>query len=372
MNILLVEDDEHLAQALTKTLSDRNYVIDRATDGQAGWQFARVGTYDLILLDVMLPTLDGISLCQRLRSLGRLMPILLYAAHEIDGDKVIALDAGADDYVVKPFDLEELTARVRTLLCHCCLLKPPILKNGSLGLDPPTLEGRYEGQNLHLTPKQYALLELFVRCPDQVFSRSELLEHLWSFEQPPAEDTVRSHIKGLRQKLRAAGAPSDLIETVYGLGYRLKPAQCYPPTQAVSSALHQPPTPAQTQAAVAKVWERLQGEIISRIDVVEEATTALLRDELGLEERHRAVWAAHKLAGSLGMFGFPWGSHLARQLEHSFQPETPLDREIAQHLCELVADLRCELRQPPAIGRKIRSVSVDVEMQDKLSQIKSG
>ncbi|MFE1743635.1 response regulator [Coleofasciculus sp. H7-2] len=372
MNILLVEDDEHLAQALTKTLSDRNYIIDRAADGQAGWQFARTGTYDLILLDVMLPTLDGISLCQRLRSLGRLMPILLYAAHEIDGDKVIALDAGADDYVVKPFDLEELAARVRTLLCHCCLLKPPILKNGSLGLDPPTLEGRYEGQNLHLTPKQYALLELFVRCPDQVFSRSELLEHLWSFEQPPAEETVRSHIKGLRQKLRAAGAPTDLIETVYGVGYRLKPAQSHPPIRGISSALHQPPTLAQTQAAVAKVWERLQGEIIARIDVVEEATTALLRDELGLEERHRAVWAAHKLAGSLGMFGFPWGSQLARQIEHSFQPETPLDREKAQHLCELVADLRRELRQPPAIGRKIRACSVDVEMQDRVSQIKSG
>lgn len=222
MRILLVEDDEVLVEALSESLIDHHYAVDIATDGKAGWEFIEAATYDLILLDVMLPKLDGISLCQRLRSQGYHLPVLMLTARDTNTDKVMGLDAGADDYVVKPFDLLELLARIRALLRRGNASLPPVLCWGKLQLDPGTCEVVYDGQPLHLRPKEYSLLELFLRSGQRLLSRSAILEHLWSFEEPPGEETVKAHLKEVRQKLRAVGAPADLIETVYGLGYRLK------------------------------------------------------------------------------------------------------------------------------------------------------
>ncbi|GAB4232907.1 MAG: hypothetical protein Kow0049_16080 [Stanieria sp.] len=223
MRILLVEDEKRIAQALAETLKDRQYIVDIATDGEMGWDFIETLSYDLILLDIMLPKLDGISLCKRLRQAGYLTPVLMLTARDSSNDKVIGLDAGADDYVVKPFDLAELTARMRALLRRGNSLLPPILEWELLRLDPATFEVTYAQQQLHLTPKEFGLLELFLRNSCLVLSRSKILEKLWSFEDPPGEEAVKVHIKELRKKLRAAGAPADFIETVYGLGYRLKP-----------------------------------------------------------------------------------------------------------------------------------------------------
>ena len=222
MRILLVEDDLRIANALAEALTDQHYVVDIAIDGQAGWDFVEAFPYDLIVLDVMLPKLDGVSLCQQLRRNSYSMPILILTARDTSTDKVIGLDAGADDYVVKPFDLQELMARLRALLRRGISTLPPVLEWSSLRLDPSTCEVTYKGQPLHLTPKEYRILELFLRNSHQTFSRSAILEHLWSFEEPPGEETVKVHIRGLRQKLKLAGAAADLIETVYGLGYRLK------------------------------------------------------------------------------------------------------------------------------------------------------
>lgn len=222
MKILLVEDDERIAEALAENLTDQYHVVDVATDGQAGWDLVEAEAYDLLIVDVMLPKLSGISLCQRLRSYGYRMPILLLTARDTSEDKVMGLDAGADDYVVKPFDLQELAARIRALLRRGSSTLPPMLEWGSLKLDPGTCEVTYAGQPLHLTPKEYSLLELFLRHERRVFSRSAILEKLWSFEEPPEEETVKAHIKGLRHKLKLVGAPVDFIETIYGLGYRLK------------------------------------------------------------------------------------------------------------------------------------------------------
>ncbi len=223
MKILLVEDDDRIAEALAEDLTEQHYVVDVASDGQAGLELVEVFTYDLLLLDVMLPKLSGISLCERLRGGGYTMPILLLTARDTSEDKVMGLDAGADDYVVKPFDLQELGARIRALLRRGSSTSPPVLEWGALSLDPGTCEVTYEGQLLNLTPKEYCLLELFLRHGRRVFSRSAIVEQLWSFESPPEEETVKAHIKGLRQKLKLVGAPVDFIETVYGLGYRLKP-----------------------------------------------------------------------------------------------------------------------------------------------------
>ncbi len=223
MKILLVEDDQRIAESLAEALTDQRYIVDIAPDGQAGWAFVEVFTYDLILLDVMLPKLDGISLCRQLRSQAYFMPILLLTAKDTISDQVMGLDAGADDYVVKPYNLQELTARIRALLRRGSSALPPVLKWESLCLDPSTCDVTYAGELLQLTPKEYRLLELFLRGGSRVFSCSRILDLLWSFDEPPGEDAVKAHIKRLRQKLKLVGAPDDYIETVYGLGYRLKP-----------------------------------------------------------------------------------------------------------------------------------------------------
>ncbi|EGJ34165.1 MULTISPECIES: response regulator transcription factor [Moorena] len=222
MRILLVEDDQRITDALAEDLTDQHYVVDVAHDGQIGKELVESFSYDLILLDVMLPKMDGITLCRKLRSQGDLTPILMLTARDTISDKIVGLDAGADDYLVKPFDLGELSARIRALLRRGNTTLPPVLEWDSLRLDPSTCEVFYEDRLLSLSPKEYALLEFFLRHPRRVFSRAQILENLWSFERLPEEATVKAHIRGLRQKLEAAGAPSDLIETVYGLGYRLK------------------------------------------------------------------------------------------------------------------------------------------------------
>lgn len=222
MRVLLVEDDQYMSQALILTLTKQNYAVDVVTDGEMGWEFINSYPYDLIVLDVVLPKLDGISLCQRLRQSKRGTPVLLLTGQGASSDKVSGLDAGADDYLVKPFDIEELLARVRVLLRRSAT--PPIIELswGRLCLNPGSCEVSYAGQPLHLTPKEFRLLELFLRHPGRVFSREDILAHLWSSADAPSEATVSTHLTGLRNKLRAVGSSEDVVETIYGIGYRLK------------------------------------------------------------------------------------------------------------------------------------------------------
>ncbi len=222
MRILLVEDNIRLAEALSEALTDQLYVVDVVKDGESGWHQVKLINYDLILLDVMLPKLDGISLCHRLRNEGFTLPILMLTARDTSTDKVNGLDAGADDYVVKPFDLQELLARIRALLRRGSSPTTPILSWGGLQLNPSTYEVSYYDKPIQVTPKEFSLLELLLRNGRRVLSRAVIIESLWSSENPPEEETVKAHIKSLRNKLRNVAAPEDLIETVHGLGYRLK------------------------------------------------------------------------------------------------------------------------------------------------------
>lgn len=222
MRILVVEDDVQLAEILTEALTDRQYVVDVARDGKAAWDWVEALEYDLIVLDVTLPKLDGVSFCRRLRDRNSSLPVLMLTARDTVADKITGLDAGADDYVVKPFDLQELMARIRALLRRGGEASTLRLSWGSLRLNSSTYEVTYEERSLYLTPKEYALLELLVSSGRRVLSRSGIIERIWSLEDPPTEETVKSHIRSLRMKLRAVGAPEDLIETVHGLGYRLK------------------------------------------------------------------------------------------------------------------------------------------------------
>jgi DNA-binding response OmpR family regulator len=224
MKILLIEDDDRIANSLAEALRDRRYVVETATDGRSGLELAEAFEYDLILLDVMLPELDGVSLCRQLRDRGRTTPVLMLTARDSSGDKVLGLDAGADDYVVKPFDLAELLARVRALLRRGNSQPSPVLTWEKLHLDPSSLQVQYNEVPLSLTPKEYGLVELFLRNPGRVVTRDLIFDRLWCYDADiPGEDTINAHMRRLRKKLRAAGAPPDLIETLYGIGYRLNP-----------------------------------------------------------------------------------------------------------------------------------------------------
>ena len=224
MKILIVEDDDRIAKPLAEDLKHQYHAVELASDGVEGWEYTQATEFDLILLDLMLPKLDGISLCKQLREVRYQALILMLTAKDTTTDKIIGLDAGADDYLVKPFELEELSARIRALSRRSLETKPPILSYGKLQLDSSSAEVIYDDKNIALTAKEYMILELFLRNPHQVFNRSAILEKLWEFDKiVQAEDrTIKTHITNLRRKLKDAGMSEDCLETVYGIGYRLR------------------------------------------------------------------------------------------------------------------------------------------------------
>ena len=221
MRILLVEDDDRIAEPLAEDLRHQNHAVDIAYDGLAGWEFAQAADYDVILLDWMLPKLDGVQLCQKLRQSGCQAYILLLTAKDTTKDKIVGLDAGADDYLVKPFEVDELTARIRALSRRQPSYQSVVLKHGKIELNPSIHSVTYAGIPLEITAKEYMLLEYFLQHPTQVISRTALLDRLWEFDQISGEQTIKTHLTNLRRKLKQAGCQQDIIETVYGVGYRL-------------------------------------------------------------------------------------------------------------------------------------------------------
>ncbi|HEY9626773.1 MAG TPA: response regulator transcription factor [Coleofasciculaceae cyanobacterium] len=227
MRVLVVEDDVRIANLLTEAFTNRQHQVDVAEDGESAWNLVNMLDYDLIVLDLTLPKIDGIRLCQQIRARGGMahnaaVPVMMLTARDTIADKIIGLDAGADDYMVKPFDIEELMARIRALLRRGSSTANPTLAWGDLRLNSSTYEATYQDSPLNLTPKEFALLELLISSGRRVMSRPIIIEKLWSSEETPTEEAVKTHIRTLRQKLRAANAPDDLIETVHSLGYRLK------------------------------------------------------------------------------------------------------------------------------------------------------
>lgn len=238
MKLLVIDDDRTITQTLQNLLSAYHYAVDTAADGEAGLELIEAFNYDLILLDLILPGLDGVALCKQVRAKGFKMPILLLTGQGETQQKTEALNSGADDYLVKPFDAEELIARVQALLRRGGLKSRPMLSWGKLSLDPSTRQVSYDLQMLSLTPKEFAILELFLRSPQQVFSPEVILNHAWASTESPGEESVRVHIKGLRQKLGAAGAPKDFIKTLHRLGYQLNPLY----SEALSSRVTEQPS----------------------------------------------------------------------------------------------------------------------------------
>ncbi len=367
MKILLVEDNQLLAVPLSAFLRKQHYTVDIASDGQEALALLEVFPYELLLLDIMLPKLDGISLCRQLRHRGYQLPILLLTARDTSTDKIDGLDAGADDYLVKPFEWQELLARIRALVRRGSFPVYASLEWGDLCLEPSICQVTYDEQGMELTPIEYSLLELFLRQRQRVFSCSALIDQLWSSEDSPTEGTVRSHVKGLRQKLKAAGAPADLIETVYSLGYRLR---VLPPEQ------HNRDQPSQflreesqekTLSALAQTWERLKPDVLSQVALLEQVATIQQMGSCSNELQQQAITEAHKLAGLLGTFGFPLRSELSHEIEDLLRTGVISGAVQASRLWELAAALRQVLAQPKAEGRKAQA-ALPI-LQDKLPRL---
>ena len=221
MRILIVEDDDRISAPVADDLRRQHHAVDVASDGELGLEYARSGVYDVVLLDVLLPGRSGIDICKTLRSERSTALILMATARDATSDVVAGLDAGADDYLVKPYDLEELSARLRALGRRSVPVRETVLRVGKIALDPATRIARYDEKPLGLTPTEFVLLETLLRHPLQVFSRGMLLEKVASLERQTGDEAIKSHVVNLRRKIRAAGCHHDPIETVYGNGYRL-------------------------------------------------------------------------------------------------------------------------------------------------------
>ena len=390
MKILLVDDDEAFSARLRSVLGQAHYQVDIALTGQQGLEFLEFSTYELLLLDLQLPDMDGVQVCQRLRSRRDATPILLLTASEEQATKVTALDAGADDYLVKPFNTQELLARIRALLRRQSGTAQPVLSWGTLQLDPGLTQVSCGGTRLAVTAKEYELLELLLRNPQRIFSAQALLDRLWLFEDAPLETAVRTHIKELRRKLKSAGEP-DMIETIRGLGYRLReapaaaitlppephseqfsviktvspdivsPATDSPKTDspktdspATDSQVKETATPAAPStpavglaADLTAAWKITQREYLARIDRMEAALACYESPRnSSAEEREQALVnlrrEAHTLKGGLGSFGLETLSQLSREIQQQAEAlaNTPASLLLIQ---PLVSHLRQEL-----------------------------
>jgi two-component system, OmpR family, response regulator len=217
MRVLIVEDDLRMASLLRLGLTGEGLAADVAASGEDALWLAQAHPYDAIVLDVMLPGLDGFETCRRLRGDGVWVPVLMLTARDAVDDRVVGLDSGADDYLVKPFAFAELLARLRALARRAEGERPAVLVVGDLRLDPATREVWRGDAPIVLSSKEFALLEIFMRRPGQVISRLDLIEHAWDFAYENRSNVVDVYIRRLRRKIGA-----DAVETVRGAGYRLR------------------------------------------------------------------------------------------------------------------------------------------------------
>ena len=221
MRILVAEDDVKMAGLLRRGLEEEGYAVDVARSGPDAIWAGTENPYDAILLDVMLPEVDGLEVCLRLRAGNRWAPVLMLTARDAVPDRVAGLDAGADDYLTKPFSFSELLARLRALIRRGHGERPAILRNGDLALDPATRRVTHGGTEIELTPKEFALLELLLRHPGEVLTRTRIIESVWDFAYDGESNVVDVYVRYLREKVdRPFGRRS--IETVRGSGYRLR------------------------------------------------------------------------------------------------------------------------------------------------------
>ena len=361
MKILIVEDDRLSLEMLLPLLTASNYTIDSTSNAETAWQYVNTYVYDLIVLDISLTDSDGIdlctNLCAKLRASGYTIPVLLLTTKDSTSDLVLGLEAGADEYVVKPYDFQELIARMRSLLqrerdrdnlAH-------YLTWEKIHLDLNTNVVTYDQKNLGLTQKEYGLLEIFLRYPNQVFSNRVLLDRVWSAGEKSSEEAVTTHIKELRQKLRAAGLKIDPIETLYGLKYRLQPVPAKS-LELPAQFLVAKPLPAEKTSSlidttrvrevIALMSKKLIAKMPESIAMFRQMASNLQNGHLAEDLRFDGYMEAHRLIGSLGSLGFLEASKIMRQIEQMLKSDFALAQTDAVMLLKLIVDLEtnnCEL-----------------------------
>jgi heavy metal response regulator len=222
MRILVVEDEDAIASFIRQGLEEAGYAVDLAADGAEALHWAAIAGYDVVILDVMLPEIDGLNVCAELRRRGLRTPVLMLTARDAVEDRVAGLDSGADDYLIKPFAFAELLARIRALVRREPLLLGTQLQVADLTLDTLSREVRRAGQPIMLTSKEYSLLEFLMRHPNQTLTRAMIAENVWNYDFDNLTNLIDVHIYGLRRKLDDAYEPK-LLHTVRGVGYRLGP-----------------------------------------------------------------------------------------------------------------------------------------------------
>lgn len=360
-------------------LADHRYAVDVVSEGATGVDMATQWSYDLILLDVLLPTISGIEVCRRLRSQNIQTPILILTNRDSNEDIIAGLDAGADDYVTKSCESSQILARVRALLRRGGgTATSPVLQWENLCLDPALARVTYNQQIVPLRPKEYTLLELFLRHPQRLFSRGVIIDHLWSLEETPVEGSVTNLIKDLRRRLKASGMSTDLIETVYGLGYRLKtpPASLSEASESktlevpltVNALTERPSHPPFTSATlvgsrgsasagssrshdqrgknrIQAIADRFQGSLTERIMSLQTAAHSFQAGSLSLHQQKLAQTEAHKLAGGLGTFGYSRASEIAQAIEALLESNVSQEIVFAHQFSQLLAELQEELAQ---------------------------
>jgi DNA-binding response OmpR family regulator len=221
VRVLLIEDNRRLSDSLRITLEEDGYAVDVAYDGLDGEEMGLVPSYDILILDIMLPGKDGLEVCRELRDRHITTPILMLTARDALDDRVLGLDSGADDYLVKPFEVDELRARLRALLRRDSSSKSGVLQVADLILDPAAHTVQRAGRPIELTAKEFSLLEYFLRHPNHLVTREKVEEHLWSYDHVIASNVVDVYVRRLRNKI---DDPSEvkLLETLRGAGYRLR------------------------------------------------------------------------------------------------------------------------------------------------------
>jgi DNA-binding response OmpR family regulator len=348
VRILLIESDTTVAAISATALSAQQYSIDSVHSSLMALEMIQSYDYDLLILEAG-TNLEGISLCRTLRSQNYSVPVLMLMTTTSSRDRVLALNAGVDDCLSKPFDIAELVARVQSLRRRRSNSFAAVLTWDALQLYPDTRRVTWQDIALNLTAKEFRLLQLFLENPLRIFSKDVILDRLWDASEAPSEGTVASHVKGLRQKLKAIGITSEVIETIYGLGYRLNPPpaekQTTSPPLSERTALQQ-----EILAEIAAVQAELRASLGEEIAVFEQAAAQLATGYLEPSLRQQAQYQAHQLIGTLGSIGLLEGSQVSHQIDQLLQKTEALGQTEANQLLHLVRSLSNALEATPAVA----------------------